>query len=534
MCCKLNHTHSRIRCATLGGMLAVGLGCAGPRITRSGSGAPNVAPTSQPTSVAPLRLETSEIKPLYREILAIDLPAAIRAAMADNLDIQRARQEVEASRGRLESSIGGAFPAVVPSAVFQHVEGTTANSQGQLVGAGFSTFQPSVAVQWITNPGHVVYQIIAARKQLSASEHQEDAVIIETLRLAAVQYYELVLAQTRVATASQAVVEAAELLRINQTRLRTGSGVPADVLRAEAQLAAFQQDLLIGIDAFYQASVALAVTLRLDSSVTLVPRISELPATTLVRADLSLDELLGLAAMYRPDLKSVRELVQAAVADRGATWWGAFGPQFQVGYQIGGITGHAADAVPAQGIPGNLIVNPLSTTGSFNPNPMVNGVIKEGIMRLSARAAHSHDKTYAFSEQQQFGADAAWRLSLSAFGDLRTATAVERQTIVDAERQLDLVRAQVVGDLQNSKTSYALIGLAEQQVRAAEESLRLTQANLQAGTMTTLDVLQAEDAATQARLRRAEAVVRYNQAQVNLLAALGLLDGRQLAAPNVK
>ena len=42
--------------------------------------------------------------------------------------------------------------------------------------------------------------------------------------------------------------------------------------------------------------------------------------------------------------------------------------------------------------------------------------------------------------------------------------------------------------------------------------------------MTTLDVLQAQDAATQARLRYAAAVVRYNQSQVNLLAALGLLD----------
>ena len=63
---------------------------------------------------------------------------------------------------------------------------------------------------------------------------------------------------------------------------------------------------------------------------------------------------------------------------------------------------------------------------------------------------------------------------------------------------------------------------------AAEEALRLGEANLRAGTMTTLDVLQAQDAATQARLRYAEAVVRYNQSQVNLLAALGLLDDASL------
>ena len=45
---------------------------------------------------------------------------------------------------------------------------------------------------------------------------------------------------------------------------------------------------------------------------------------------------------------------------------------------------------------------------------------------------------------------------------------------------------------------------------------------------TTLDVLQAQDAATQARLRYARAVVSYNQAQVNLLAALGLISEESL------
>jgi hypothetical protein len=35
---------------------------------------------------------------------------------------------------------------------------------------------------------------------------------------------------------------------------------------------------------------------------------------------------------------------------------------------------------------------------------------------------------------------------------------------------------------------------------------------------------RSQDAANQARLRYATAVVRYNQAEVNLLAALGLID----------
>lgn len=66
--------------------------------------------------------------------------------------------------------------------------------------------------------------------------------------------------------------------------------------------------------------------------------------------------------------------------------------------------------------------------------------------------------------------------------------------------------------------------IAVQQLAFAKEALRLTQESLKSGTGLTVDVLQAEDAAAQARYRYATAIVRYNQSAVNLLAALGLID----------
>jgi outer membrane protein TolC len=63
--------------------------------------------------------------------------------------------------------------------------------------------------------------------------------------------------------------------------------------------------------------------------------------------------------------------------------------------------------------------------------------------------------------------------------------------------------------------------------------LRLAQANLKAGTMLTVDVLQALDAAEKARLHYAAAVIHFNQSQVNLAAVLGLFVdvGTASAAP---
>ncbi len=514
-------------------LLAVFLdGCALPGPKKARPEPPNVAPTTQPTPSEALQLDATHIKPMYTELLAIDLPSVVQVAAAQNFDIRQARQAAIASRGELESTVGSAFPALVPTALFEHVQGTVRATEGDLVGVGFSTFQPSLAIQWVINPGRVVHTIVAAKKRLLASEHQERAVILETLRTAVVQYYDLVFTQARVSAAHQGALEAEELARINQLRTRTGTGVRADELRAEARLAQRRQDLVVAMKEFYDASVALAVTLHLEPSVTLVPRIDELPPTHLVREDLAIGELLGIAVTFRPDLERVRTLIEAAAAEKGATWWGALGPQFQAGYQFGGITGHANRVLPAEGIPGNLIVNPASASGSFSANPVVNGLIKEGILRGSRRLAGRNDQTYGFRDQQRLSARVGWRLSISAFGDLKTAEAVAEQARIEGARQLDQVKAQVVGAAQASHANLALTSLAHQQVTAANEALRLSEANLRAGSMTTLDVLQAQDAVTQARLGYAEAVVRYNQSQVNLLAALGLLDQSTVTPPH--
>jgi outer membrane protein TolC len=471
-----------------------------------------------------LHLDATTLRPMYHEVLAIDLPTVVLVARAENLDIRAARQRVQAAQGRLERTVGGVLPAIVPTALFEHVEGTVRATPGDLVNVGFDSLQFAGAIQWAINPGKVIYDIVAAKRRLAATEYMELAVVLETTRRASTQFYELVRFQARVTAAHQAVSEAEELLRISELRIRTGTGVPADELRAEARVAERRQDLIVALKAFYDASVALALTLHLDASVTLVPGVTAVAPQTLVREDLSLDDLLAIAVQYRPDLDSARAVVLALAADRGGTWWDSFGSQFQVGYQVGAITGHSNNTAEAEGIPGNLLLNPSSRSGSFSSNAFANGAVKEVISRGAKRLEGSGDESFGVHGQQRGTAGVGWRLSLSAFGDLKTARALERESVIAAEAQLDQVRAQVVTSQQASRANHELIDLARHQVRSAEEALRLTQANLAAGTMTTLDVLQSQDALAQARVRFADAVVRYNQSQVNLLAAIGLLD----------
>jgi outer membrane protein, multidrug efflux system len=215
---------------------------------------PSVAPATQPT--ASLKVDASEIPPMYRRLLAVDLPTVARVAMARNLDIQEAQQRVKASRGEYDSSVGAIFPSLTPNVTQVGIQGAVSNPVGGVGLATLQHFTPAVLLQWIINPGQVAYDLIASKRRLEASAQQEQAVELETTRLAAVQYYDLVLAQAQVSVARQALDEAAELLRIERLQLKTGTGLPADELRAEAALAGAQQDLLTALNGFYDASAS--------------------------------------------------------------------------------------------------------------------------------------------------------------------------------------------------------------------------------------------------------------------------------------
>lgn len=448
---------------------------------------PSVAPATQPK--ASLKVDATQIRPMYeRRMLAVDLPTVISIASARNIDIQEAQQRVEASQGEFDASVAMIFPSITPNITTLGIQGALSNASS-LALATFSHTYPAAVIQWVINPGLVAYDIIASKRRLEASEQQDQAVVLETMRVAAVQYYDIVLAQAQVAVAQRAMQEAEELLRIERLKLRAGTGLPADELRAEAALAGRQQDLLTALNGFYNASVALTVTLRLDPTIMLAPKAGAMKLTALVREDFPIDEMLVTAVYYRPDLEAVRTLLEAAEADKGATIWGGLGPQMQASRTY-------APPAPAVGYP-------------------------------PGGAALTKDTMY---RQPKYLATGGFNWSLATFGRIRTAAANVNIASLELDRQLEQVQAAVVTTHQASVLAKKAIPIAQQQVKSAEEALRLTQKSLLAGTGLLIDVLQAQDAADQARLRYATTLVQYNRSQINLLAALGLMDEANIVA----
>ena len=448
---------------------------------------PSVAPATQPR--ASIQVDASHIQPMYEHrLLAVDLPTVISIAMARNIDIQEAKQHVEASAGELGANVGSIFPSFTPNFTSLSIEGAL-SSVNNVALATFSHTYPAAVIQWVINPGAVAYNIIASKRRLEAAQEQDLATLLETTRLAAVQYYDTVLGQAKISVAQRSLKDAEELVRIERLRVKTGNALPADQLRAEAALAQRQINLLTALNGFYNASVALTVTLQLDPTVMLAPKAGAMQQTALVSEDLSIDEMLVTAVQYRPDLEAVRKLAEAAEADKGSTIWGGLGPQIQASRTY-------ARPPPAFGYP-------------------------------PGGAAFTKDTLY---RQSKYQGSAGFNWSLATLGRIKTAAANVNIAALEVDRQLEQVQSAVVTTHQASILAKESIPLARQQVKSAEEALRLTQKNLLAGTSLLVDVLVAQDAADQARLQYATAVVQFNQSQVNLLATLGLIDEANVTA----
>jgi len=170
--------------------------------------------------------------------------------------------------------------------------------------------------------------------------------------------------------------------------------------------------------------------------------------------------MLSTAVRYRPDLEAVRTLWAATQADKGSAIWGGLGPKVQA-------------------------------AGTFEP---------------SAPTSSPVDTMY---RQQRYLATGGFTLSVATFGRIKAAVANTKIAGLDLDIKLDQVQAAVISADQATRTAAKAIPVASRQVASAEEALRLTQANLEAGTALTIDVLQAEDAADQARFNYANAVVGY-------------------------
>ena len=428
-----------------------------------------VVPEYQPSQEASAPLEPVELRLIGKERLPIDLPTALRLATANNLEIAEARAQVLEAKGNSNAAEGRLIPGVSLFFRYGRTDGTVQGSFGDLMDVTFNTLNPGVVASYFLNPGEAIFNALAAHRTVDATRANESVVTQDVLLRVAEEYYDLVEAQAKVKVAEKAVSDSKTLLQIAEVLEKQGIGPGVDVVRAQAKLAGDEQALIQTQNEFREASINLALTLKLDSSVTLFPRDKEIRQTTLVDPQIRLDELVDIAFEKHPELRRASQEIKAADAEESGAWLSALGPEVLLEAQVSGIGGDF----------GNI------------------------------------------GEREIYQALVGVSISASSYGEIKAARARVRRAQVLEEEMREQIRAGVVKAYDDVLSAEEKITPARREVEAAEESLKLSQVRFKRGLGLAIEVIQAEDALANARLNYIKTIVDYNKAQARLLNELG-------------
>jgi outer membrane protein TolC len=292
-------------------------------------------------------------------------------------------------------------------------------------------------------------------------------------------YYALVTAQRRYATAQQAVQQAQRFLELSQEQERLGQAAHADAVKAELQ---FQQQKL----GFEDATLAME-SARVTLAVLLFPTFNE---NFTVVDDLdsaqplpAFPEIQSMAEKENPDLRAANEALRQATLDvRGAK--NAFLPALNIdavyGIEANAFALHSTvAAAPELGVlpnPGYFI------TAVLNVPVWDWGALKSRVRQTQVREKQAQ---LQLTQQQR-------QLAANLYLFYNEAIAA-RTSVVTTRRGADL----------------------------ATESLRLTNLRYQAGEASALEVVDAQNAAVQAHNSYDDAQARYRLAISQLQSLTG-------------
>lgn len=497
----------------------------------------NVGPQSNDTSMleeSDLKLPSAnELMPLKKGMPTIRLEAVynqpvtlkdvINFAVLHNLAIGISKEQMLSQRWLLIGALGKYLPNSILT--FRDLFQAGSTLVGGVIPQSFATpFVTAVAgfQYYGFQGGSVLFGALQQKHNFLASKAQLGASINDVLNNVSKQYYDLVRAQAFLEIRVRAVETSRAQLVLNQQLERAGTGTYFNVLQADTQLASDEQNLLTQEVAFRNSAINLANTLNLDLGTNLMSVDSKVKKVRLIDPALDINDLLSVAVRYRPELKQFEELRLAArrqIQVAAAPLYPSF--QFFGQYQGSGATlgpGYRVQPGQQSVIPGSLnnvdrINSPV--VGQTTTYPVIGQFTPAQIAKRQMRRSY------------QIGFEVDWNypnLGVPSISNVQSARHLARSAMLSANQTFMNVLAQV-------RTSYLASLVAEKQidvttraVASSSEQLRLARVRLANGVGTNIDVLQAQQVWTQSLINKADAILTFNQAQVQLLRDIGAIS----------
>ncbi len=454
----------------------IGVGFGVPAIAEE---TPPIMPNIQETPLPPrIQIEPAGTDELAAGAVAPDHPItaeeAVQIALSNQPAVQQARGGLIAASGRTRQARSALYPKLGLSAGYTHVDplgGASTGSSGGVVstgsGASFPGYTASATVRqliWDFGRTHSV------ARQARALENAADANIQRVSSDVAFDVKEAFYTfeqNERIVSVNESDVRNRQAqLALAQARLKSGLGLPLDVVRAQTAVSDAILNLTVARSNATSAKISLAMAMGLD------PRA---PVQTTDTSEnsvemSSLPDLVDRALKQRPELRQTAENLKAAQLSRGAARY-ASGPSV---YATVGTSSRGRDFPPNAS---NLTVGAVVQWDIFDAG-LTSGRVKE------------------------------------SQGNIETA-----------EAALKNARQAVVADVSqaylNYQTAQQRVSTSEAEVANAQESVRLAEGRYKAGVGIFLDVIDAQQSLLRAQTNQVNARSEVDRARAALDRAVG-------------
>lgn len=423
------------------------------------------------------------------------LDQAVLTALQRNADIQRARQEIERTKGLYIQTRAAILPKIEANLNVQntdpHLGSISSGSSGGLSGVPTQYSMSIAATQVVFAGGRIISSIRAADFTRDSSYYGFRNVVDTVVSTVKQQFYQVLLNRELIHVQEESVKLLKSQLQDQQNRFEAGTVPRFNVLQAQVALSN-QYPLLIAAQNNYRiAQLQLAKTLGLDFD----PGRGESPPLEAIGQlefrprRIPVAQAIELAKERRPFLKQQKANVLTDAENVRVARAGYF-PQFSV-----------------------------SAGEDFRSSP-----ISENINAVRSG--------YVF---QGTGTWAIWDWG-ATYGSVKQAKAVLEEakiTFDDANRQVEL---EVQQQDSNLRQSAELVHATEESVGQAEEALRLASARLSAGAGTQLEVLDSRVQVTQSQSNRVQALYNYNVAlaEFDRVTATEIVYSNELDEPRTR
>ncbi len=469
-----------------------------PAVAQTPAPPPRAQSVPQPSStIQPLLPEYPLVpkKPVELKIQKsqpLSLTEAIETAVQRSPNLLQAKLGVERSQGTAREADAGRLPTLGSSATYSYGE----TAQSKLSSGGNNSFAAFfggsgssgsggassslngniLQANWNAyTSGRVDAQIEAAQKGLKNSTLEVEKQLQDLKVGVARAYFRLQTEDGNVEIAQSAVRNSEASLRDAEAQERAGVGTKFDVLRQQVQVANSQQRLLQAQNnrVVAQRDLARALNFVQPTEVSARDPIEESGGW-----DLSLEDSIFQAYSKRVELPQFVAQEQQAKAQEQLAY-ASLGPQLS-------LTGAVDFANQFGGS------NSSSTGGQI-------GYSLGGQVRWNF-----FDGGLAQGQAEQAAASAK----------------IARVSFIDTNNQ---VRYQVEQQFFTLESSKKRIASSRQSQVQAEEALRLARLRFKSGVGTQTEVINTEDALTQAKVNLLQAVISYNQSLAELRRAVGIL-----------